>query len=59
MKVICFCFSTRTKKALKALPIKGDNNPDRQAERMLLFKSAKNALRACMKLISVTPLEKV
>lgn len=41
------------------LPIKGDSNSDRQAQRMLLFKSAKNVLRLCMKLISVTPLEKI
>ncbi|XP_031621410.1 probable arginine--tRNA ligase, mitochondrial [Contarinia nasturtii] len=54
-----YSLNTRTKKALNILMVKGDNNPDRQAQRMLLFRSAKNALKSCMKLISVTPLEKV
>lgn len=52
-------FSTKTKKALKALPIKGDDNSKRQSQRMLLFRSARNALRVCMKIISVTPLDKI
>lgn len=51
--------STKIKKALKRLNVKGDSDPEQQAQRMLLFKSAKNALCVCMKLISVTPLEKI
>lgn len=41
------------------LSVKGDSNVDQQAQRMLLFMAAKNALKVCMKLISVTPLNKI
>lgn len=57
--VVILIFSTRTKKALNALPIKGDSDLNRQSQRMLLFRSARNALRVCMKIISVTPLDKI
>lgn len=54
-----FALNTKISKALKTLNVKDEKNVERQTQRILLFRLARNTLAKCMRIIGVTPLTKM
>lgn len=54
-----FNLNSRISKTLSKLNVSRETNPERKAQRILLFRTAKETLATGMKLIGITPLEKM
>lgn len=54
-----FALNSRIGKTLSKLNVIHETNPERQAQRILLFRTARETLAFGMKLIGITPLEKM
>lgn len=54
-----FYLNTSISRALKMLNVKDEPNVDRQTQRILLFRLARNTLAKCMRMIGLTPLTKM
>ncbi|KAH8419142.1 hypothetical protein KR222_006705, partial [Zaprionus bogoriensis] len=54
-----FGLCNATSRALKRLPVKLERNPEKQAQRLLLFRAAKRTLQRGMQLLGLKPLDQM